>query len=286
MTGVLQRKRLRQAVDLTNQGRLDDAEKILDAVVLATPDFAEAWLQLATVRLARSEARLAYEAFTRAAGFASTAAEARTALGRLARPGAGDHLRDRNFRQALLIDPTYLPALTDLAALRGGVVTRWFALSAGSGQGDQDPFRELINRRNIGPAIRLAQIAAVMRPASASARRNLARLVFQLEDLEGRAKYLKQATLFPSPPLGDQIEAVDALFQAQDLVGAERYARRALETDPTSALALFWLGRTVRCLGRFDEARAALAEAERHDENFALRIRVVEQGINPADFHD
>lgn len=286
MTGISRRKRLRQAIALKIQGRFDDAEKTLSALVAADPGFAEAWLALGDVRLSRSKARPAFEAFSRAAGFIETAAEASAALGRLGTPGPGDHIRRRNFRRALLVDPTHVPALTDLAALGNGAVTRWFAVTAVSVESDHDPFLELIKRGNLAPAIRLARIVAVIGPGRASTRRDLAAIVFRLEDLESRARHLERAAVLLPTRFDSHIEAVDALFQAEDLDGAERYARRSLEIDPTSALALFWLGRTQRRLGRFDAARATLAEALRRDETFALRIQVVEQGIGADDFAD
>lgn len=284
MTGIVQRKRLRQAIDLKNQGRLEGAEKMLSALVAAEPDFATAWLELGYVRLGRGEARPAYAAFARAAESADLAAEAYTALGRLATPGPGDHLRRGNFRKALLVTPSHVPALADLAALADGSVTRWFAVTAASVETGPDPFQDLIRRGNIAPATRLARIVGVVRPGLASVHRNLAVLAFRLEDQESNAAYLKwAATLLPSH-LDVLVEATSALFQAEDLDGAERYARRALEIDPSSPLVLFWLGRILRRLGRLDEARARLADALRHDDGFALRIRVVEQGISLEDF--
>jgi tetratricopeptide (TPR) repeat protein len=284
--GIVQRKRLRQAIALKNQGQLDNAEKILSALVVAAPSFPEAWLELGNVRLSRSEARLAFDAFARAAGFLETAATAYLALGRLATPGPGDHIRDRNFRRALLVDPCLVPALTDLTDLRGGVVTGWYAAAAVSVERAGDPFQELIKRGKPRPAIRLARIAAMSRPGLPATQRDLAALVFQLEDLESQGKYLERATVLLPTQMDVQIEAVAALFQSEDVDGAERVIHRALKIDPDSALALFWLGRIQRYLGRFVAARATFAAALKNDESFAARIQVVVQGINPEDFTD
>jgi tetratricopeptide (TPR) repeat protein len=286
MTGMLQRKRRRRAIDLKDQGRLEEAETILAALVASDPGFAEAWLELGNVRFDRAEGRLAFEAFTNAAGFIETAAEASTALGRLATPGPGDPIRRRNFRKALLAEPAHLPAMTDLAALGDGAARRWFPITAVSVERGESPFRELINRGKIGIAMPLARIAAVLRPGLPATQHDLGALAFRMENLEGKARHFKRAAVLLPNHLDAQIETVDALFQAEDFAGAEVYGRRALAIDRASPLALFWLGRILRYLGRFDEARSALDEARRRDERFALRIRVVEQGINPADFNN
>ena len=284
--GIVQRKRLRQAIALKNQGQLDNAEKILSALVAAMPTFPAAWLELGNVRLSRSEARLAFDAFARAAGFHETAAAAYLALGRLATPGPGDHIRDRNFCRALLVDPGLVPALTDLTDLRGGVATQWYAVAAVSVERAGDPFQELIKRGKPRPAIRLARIAAVSRPSLPATQRDLAALVFQLEDLESQGRYLERAAVLLPAQMDVQIEAIGALFQSEDVHAAERVVHRALEIDRDSALALFWLGRIQRYLGRFDAARETFAVAMRNDESFAARIQVVLQGVNPEDFTD
>jgi tetratricopeptide (TPR) repeat protein len=286
VTRIIQRKRLRQAIALKNQGRLEEAERVLAALVETNPELGGAWLELGNVRLGRSEARLAFEAFNRAAGFIDSAAEAHTALGRLATPGAGDHIRCRNFCQAVVLNPTCLPALTDLTELRGGATLNWFVIATVSNVEAKGPFQELIKRGKIEPSIQLARMAAVVRPDLTSTTLDLAALVFRLEDLEGKAKYLKRATVLRFAGLGTYIETVDALFQAEEFESARKYAQRALKIDPDNAQTLFWLGRTQRRLDRFDESRATFAETLRQDESFAQRIQVIEQGVNPADFQD
>lgn len=286
MTSIVRRKRLRQAIDLKNQGRLEEAENVLGALIAQDPGFAEAWIALGDVRLGRAEPRLAFEAFTIAAGYIQTAAEAHAALGRLATPGPGDPIRRRNFRQALLAEPSYPPAMTDLAALGDRAARRWFPVAVVSARRGEDPFRDLIRRGKFGIAIRLARIAAVVRPDLPATQQDLGVLVFRMEDIEGKAKHFKRVAALLPDHLDIQIAAVDALFQAEEFAGAEIHGRRALELDRASPLALFWLGRTLRYLGNFGEARAALTEARRRDESFALRIRVVEQGIHPVDFGD
>jgi tetratricopeptide (TPR) repeat protein len=283
MPGIVQRKRLRQAIALKDQGRLDDAEQILMALVAANPNGADAWLELGNVRLGRGEARLAFEAFDRAAGFLETAAEAHTALGRLATPGPGDHIRHRNFRQALLVGPSYVPALADLTGFWSAVARQWFVIAAAAGVGEQDPFNELVKRGKFNPAIQLARMALIVRPDRASMISALANLVFRLEDLEAKAKYLQQSSVLLPSRLDILVETAAALFQTEDLDGAERYVRRALDVDSNSAVALFWLGRIQRHGGAYEVASETFAEALRHDDGFALRIRVVEQGINPTD---
>lgn len=284
MTGIIQRKRLRQAIALKHEGRLEEAERILAAIVETSPEFGRAWLELGTVRLGRSKARLAFEAFNRAASFHDTAAEAHTALGRLATPGPGDRLRCRNFRQALALNPTFLPPLADLAELHGGAIVAWFVIAAAASLEVHNPFLELIKRGKIEPSVQLARMAAVTRPDQASTIRYLAALVFRLEDLEGNAKHLKRATVIHVADPATYIETVDALFQAEELETAEIYARRALKFDPEDAQALFWLGRILRSLGRFEESRTTFVEALRWDRTFEQRIQIVEQGVNLEDF--
>ena len=284
MTGIVQGKRLRQAIALKDQGRLEDAEQMLVALVTADPNIFDAWLELGNVRLGRGEARLAFEAYDRASGFIETAAEAHTALGRLAMPGLGDHIRHRNFRQALLINPAYVPALADLTGFWRAVARRWFVIAAVTGTEGENPFNELIKRGRFNPAIQLARMALIIRPDLASMTADHANLVFRLENLDAKAKYLRQTAVLLPSRLDILIETTGALFQIEELDSAERYARRALDVDPNSALALFWLGRIQRHGGAFEAARETFAEAMRHDAGFDLRIQVVEQGINPTDF--
>lgn len=284
MTGTLRRKRLRQASEMVALGRLEEAEERLVALVTPAPDFAVAWLELGRVRLARGKSLEAFEAFGKAAHFVQTAAEARMRLGRLARPGPGDHLRARNFKIALLVDPTHAAALTDLADLTGGKVLGWYAAAITSSDIDTDPLRELINRGWNERALRLAKIAAVTRPTPMKTQRWLASIVFRREDFEGNARFLKQAAVCSPGDFNAQIDAVDALFRIDAYDLAETYAERALMIDGAAAPALFWLGRIQRRLGRFSDARARFAETLRADENFGLRVNVVEQGVHPGDF--
>lgn len=284
MTGVLHRKRLRQALDLKSLGRLEDAETQLKTLTETAPDFSVAWLELARVRLDRGLAREAFETFNRAATFMETAADARLHLGRLARPGAGDHLRDRNFRMALAIDPALVPALADLSDLRAGRMISRFVVAAVSSSAATDPYRELINRGWTSRAVRLARAAAMTRPESVAVQRDLAELAFRVEDLDAKARHLKRAAVGLPKDAEAQIQAAEALFDAESFAEAEVHARRALAIGSAEAAALFWLGRIQRRLRCFDEAEETLARAVRSDPGFDLRVQIVRQGIHPGDF--
>lgn len=284
MTGALHRKRLRQALDLKRAGKLSEAEERLDTLVAAMPDFAEAWLELARIRLDRVKAREAFDAFNRAAGFIETAAAARLSLGRLARPGAGDSLREWNFRIALLIEPALVPALTDLADLRPQAVLAWHAVAAAGCDAGADPYRELINRGWLARAIKLARIVAVVRPGTLVSERHLAVLAFHQEDLETRARHLKQAAALKPDDVEAQMQATDGLFQSERFAEAEIHARRAFALNEKNAAAMFWLGRVERRLGGFAKAEATLARTVQADPDFGLRVQVVRQGVHPDDF--
>lgn len=284
MSGAREQDGLDQAMQLAAHGRHEEAETKFEALVEAAPDLAAAWLELGKTRLARGKPREAFEAFGHAAGYLDTAAEARSRLGRLARPGPGDHLRERNFKIALLVDPRHCLALADLADLRAGPMLVRFALAFISTVAETDPFRELLNRGWIERALRLAKIASILAPDQAPRQRDLATMLFRLEDFDGNARHLKRAAVGAPGDLNAQIEAVDALFRIEEMDLAEIYADRAVATGGATAPGLFWLGRVQRRLGRFEAARATFAETLGADSDFGLRVNVVEQGIHPGDF--
>lgn len=287
MTGAVQRKRLRQASRLAAQGRREEAETQLNALVATTPDFPAAWLKLGHVRLAGDKPREAFEAYSRAATFIETAAEASARIGRLAKPGPADHLRARGFKIALLVDPTHAAAITDLADLQGGVLLSWFAVAVTSNEIEIDPFRELINRGWTGRAHRLAKIAAVTRPGSSTTQNGLANTAFRREDFEANARFLERAALCSPDNRDIQIAAIEAFFRTGAFERAEAHAMRALsigDASPASPPLLFWLGRIQRRLGRYADARARFAETLGADEDFRLSVDLVEQGVRPEDF--
>lgn len=289
MTGTIQRKRLRQASQLAARGRHEEAEKRLVTLTTSAPEHAEAWLELGQVRLKRDKPRDAFEAFEKAATFIGTSAEAHARLGRLAKPGAGDHLRARNFKIALLVDPTHAAAITDLVDLAGGKLISWYAVAITTSDTDTDPLRELINRGWTDRALRLAKVAAVTRPVLAATQRGLASVAFRREEFEANARFLKQTAVLAPDDFIAQIAATEALFRIDALESAEVHAHRAHAcrahaTGVSGAAALFWLGRIQRRLGRFADARARFAETLHVDGDFRLRISVVEQGVDPGDF--
>lgn len=145
-------------------------------------------------------------------------------------------------------------------------------------------FAALTRHGRTGRAIELLRLGLTISPGVAPLSLRLGNLVFGMEDFDRCATLLLRAALIAASDKAMQNRAVAALFQIENLVRAEHLARHCVTLDPDDPEAWFWLGRVLRAGGRHEEARAALAESARRDQVFAIRSRIVEQGVGPADF--
>ena len=145
-------------------------------------------------------------------------------------------------------------------------------------------FSDLIRHGRTGRATAYLRLGLMIDPAAAPLLSRLGDVVFGMEDFDGCATLLLRMAHLETLDKAVQNRAVAALFQVEDLARAERRARRSVTLDPDDPEAWFWLGRVLRAGARHAEARAALAESAKRDPVFAIRVRIVEQGVGPADF--
>lgn len=146
-------------------------------------------------------------------------------------------------------------------------------------------------RRRFAPAVRAFERAVDIRPQSSENRSFLGRsyeAVGRVED--ARRQYLEAIALnragadrSADPPL----LLGTLLYRQGRLAAADRYLREALEYDPDSALARYWLGLLLESRGEWDSAIRELRHASRlgpedHRPHYALaRLyrRIGDQGL-------
>ena len=178
---------------------------------------------------------------------------------------------------------------------RGDLAATFFEIAAKLAPDDASAHYYLglnaYTRRRFAPAVRAFERAVDIRPQSSENRSFLGRsyeAVGRVED--ARRQYLEAIALnragadrSADPPL----LLGTLLYRQGRLAAADRYLREALEYDPDSALARYWLGLLLESRGEWDSAIRELRHASRlgpedHRPHYALaRLyrRIGDQGL-------